>query len=245
LDHFTFAPIGRIHSCFREKFGIPRQSGLVPEAQALLEILPPFDQPDAFRGLEGFSHIWIVFVFHQCRNRTWKATVRPPRLGGNRRIGVFASRSGFRPNPIGQSVVTLLGIKREKGSLLLHLGGIDLLDKTPVIDIKPYLPYADSVPSAIGGYAHDAPATQRKVVFSPQAMGACRALENGVHPDPQRLIAHLLAQDPRPAYCNDDGRQRFGLRLWDLEIKFRVTAAEILIESIDRDKETSAYDTRG
>jgi tRNA (adenine37-N6)-methyltransferase len=128
---------------------------------------------------------------------------------------------------------------------LLHLGGIDLLDKTPVIDIKPYLPYADSVPSAIGGYAHDAPATQRTVVFSPQALVACRALENGVHPDPQRLIAHLLTQDPRPAYCNDDSRQRFGMRLWDLEIKFRVTASEILIESIDRDKETSAYDTRG
>jgi tRNA (adenine37-N6)-methyltransferase len=237
LDDFTFTPIGLIHSCFREKFGIPRQAGLVPEAQALLEILPPFDQPDAFRGLEGFSHIWIVFVFHQCCNRSWKATVRPPRLGGNQRIGVFASRSGFRPNPIGQSVVSLLGIKREKGSVLLHLGGIDILDKTPVIDIKPYLPYADSVPSAIGGYAHHAPDPQRKVVFSAQALCACRTLESGVHPDPQGLITALLAQDPRPAYCSDNGRQRFGMRLWDLDIKFRVTATEVLIESIDRDRD--------
>lgn len=137
---FSFQPIGVIHSCFKEKFGIPRQSGLVTAAQATLELHAPYDCPEALVELEGFSHIWVTFVFHQSMRDNWKATVRPPRLGGNQRIGVFASRSPFRPNPIGLSAVQLESIDCKDGHCQLQLRGADLLDGTPVLDIKPYVP---------------------------------------------------------------------------------------------------------
>ncbi len=143
---FRFAPIGIVRSCFREKFGIPRQPGLAPAARATLELLPPHNQPAAVRGLEDFSHVWLVFVFHGVPASRWQPTVRPPRLGGNRRLGVFATRSPFRPNPIGLSVVALDRIVTGQGRVALHLSGVDVLDGTPVLDIKPYLPYADRVP---------------------------------------------------------------------------------------------------
>lgn len=135
---FTFTPIGMIHSCFTEKFGIPRQPGLVPAAQASLAVLPPYDRDEAFRGIEQFSHLWIIFVFHGIAAGKWQPTVRPPRLGGNRRIGVFATRSAFRPNPIGMSTVALTGVRRQQDGFYLDLAGVDLLDGTPVLDIKPY-----------------------------------------------------------------------------------------------------------
>ena len=134
---FTFHPIGVIRSCFTEKFGIPRQPGLVPAARATLEVFSPYDRDEAFRNLDEFSHLWVIFVFHGIPAGKWRPTVRPPRLGGNRRTGVFATRSGFRPNPIGMSAVSLEGIRRHNGKLLLELSGIDLLDRTPVLDIKP------------------------------------------------------------------------------------------------------------
>ena len=167
-DHAVH-PIGIIHSCFSEKFGIPRQPGLVPVARAILEMRPPYDRDEAVNGLETFSHLWIIFVFHANPKGKWQPTVRPPRLGGNRRLGVFATRSGFRPNPIGLSVVRLEGIRRYKNKLLLDLSGVDLLDRTPVLDIKPYLPYVDSVPDAIGGFADRRPASAVTVVFSDHA----------------------------------------------------------------------------
>jgi tRNA-Thr(GGU) m(6)t(6)A37 methyltransferase TsaA len=150
---FSLSPIGTIHSCYGEKFGIPRQPGLVKSATATLELLPPYNSPDALRGLDGFSHLWVIFLFHQSTRNQWKATVRPPRLGGNERVGVFASRSNFRPNPIGLSVVELLTVEGTQ----LHLGGGDFLDGTPVLDIKPYLPYADCIPSATGAFATRTP----------------------------------------------------------------------------------------
>ena len=232
MTGFSFQPIGFIHSCFTEKFGIPRQPGLVPDAGARLEICQAFKNAEAFRELESFSHIWIVFVFHQCLGSKWKATVRPPRLGGNQRVGVFASRSGFRPNPIGQSAVELLAIENSEAKITLHLRGVDLLDGTPVLDIKPYLPYADSLPEARSGYAPAAPPPRMKVSFSREASLICRQLENRSYPRLGHLITDMLALDPRPGYADTVSKSTFGMRLWDLNIKFRVADDRITVESI-------------
>lgn len=233
MSTYSFEPIGRIHSCFKEKFGIPRQPGLVPEAEASLEILPPYNRETAFKGLEDFSHIWILFVFHKCRPSSRPETVRPPRLGGNRRIGVFASRSGFRPNPIGQSVVPLAGIRSGPNRLELLLTGVDLLDGTPVLDVKPYLPYADCVPAATGGFAGDRPDAALRVDFSADAAACCHQLQKEHYPKLEKLIRRLLALDPRPAY--HDGKtikELYGMRLWDLNIQFRVKDSGILVETV-------------
>ena len=226
---YTFHPIGRIRSCFTQKFGIPRQPGLVPEAGAILEIHPPFHDPEAFRGLEGFSHVWILFVFHACTGN-WRPTVRPPRLGGNRRMGIFATRSGFRPNPLGQSVVELSGLEARSSSFVLHLKGIDLLDGTPVLDVKPYLPYADCLPRASSGYASGPPSEAPAVVFSTPAAEACRRLEGPQYPGLRRLIGAVLAQDPRPAYRADPAE--FGMRLWDLNVRFKASPGRIEVISV-------------
>jgi tRNA-Thr(GGU) m(6)t(6)A37 methyltransferase TsaA len=228
---FTFEPIGHIHSCFLEKFGIPRQPGLVPDARAVVEIEPPFQRIEAFQALEGFSHIWILFVFHQCRS-TWKSTVRPPRLGGNQRVGVFASRSGFRPNPIGQSVVELVSIEAGRGSLWLHIKGVDLMNGTPVLDIKPYLPYADCLPHARAGYAGETPRAIKEVVFSPAATKSCRQLENDSRPNLCHLITRLLSLDPRPGYAGPSGKRHYGMRLWDLDIRFSVDGDQFVVNEV-------------
>lgn len=233
MTRFSFQPIGWIQSCFPEKFGIPRQPGLVPEARAFLRLLPPYDQSEAFRGLDSFSHLWLIFVFHKCYERPWKATVRPPRLGGNQRMGVFASRSGFRPNPVGQSVVKLIGLHKRQGGLRLELGGADLLDGTPVLDIKPYLPYVDAIPDAEAGYAPEAPTTKFRVEFAPQAEQACSALDPTRYPDLQRLITGLLALDPRPAYKEGDDPKPYGMRLWDLNVRFRYRQDRIEVTNIE------------
>ena len=234
MTTYTFEPIGTIHSCFKEKFGTPRQPGLVNEAEAQLEIFPPFRQKEAFRCLESFSHIWILFVFHHCIQSGWKATVRPPRLGGNQRVGVFASRSGFRPNPIGQSVVALSSVALDKGQFHLHIKGIDLIDGTPVLDIKPYLSYADSLPQAQCGYACKPPMPAGTVVFSEDAARSCRALEGGAYPQLTDLITKLLALDPRPGYQKATGKRVYGLSLWDLNVRFRVAENRVMVESVGR-----------
>lgn len=235
MSNYSFTPIGYIRSCFPEKFGIPRQPGLVPQARALLLIDPPFNQPEAFRGLEAFSHAWIVFVFHAALGHKWKATIRPPRLGGNQRVGVFASRSGFRPNAIGQSAVQLLGIEHQNRTMHLHLGGVDLLDGTPVLDIKPYLPYADSIPYATAGYATEFPKSGLTVRFSPKAARQCEHLDPIRYPDLKALITGLLGQDPRPAYKDAAEPQSYGIQLWDLNIRFRVAGSDIVVETIDNE----------
>jgi tRNA-Thr(GGU) m(6)t(6)A37 methyltransferase TsaA len=235
VSDYSFTPIGYIRSCFTEKFGIPRQPGLVPEAQALVQITAPFNQPEAFRGLEAFSHVWLVFVFHAALEHKWKATVRPPRLGGNKRVGVFASRSGFRPNAIGQSAVPLLGIENKHNAILLRLGGVDVLDGTPVLDIKPYLPYADSIPEATAGYAPASPKPGMAVRFSTRAARQCDTLDPERYPALKALISNLLCQDPRPAYKDADGPQTYGMRLWDLNIRFSVAKCDISVESIERE----------
>jgi tRNA-Thr(GGU) m(6)t(6)A37 methyltransferase TsaA len=234
MNIYSFRPIGTIRSCFPEKFGIPRQPGLAPDATAVLEIHRPYQNHDAFRHLELFSHIWILFVFHQCRRGEWKATVRPPRLGGNRRVGVFASRSGFRPNPIGQSAVELVSIEKASGKMRLHLRGVDLLDGTPVLDIKPYLPYADSLPQAKDGFAPGAPPKTTAVRFSTEAARACRLLGERSYPRLERLITDLLALDPRPGYAPGSEERTYGMRLWDLNIKFQVFDDHIAVTAIDQ-----------
>jgi tRNA (adenine37-N6)-methyltransferase len=231
----TFAPIGIIHSCFKEKFGIPRQAGLVPEASAIVEILPPYNREEAFKELSSFSHIWVIFLFHAINRDGWATTVRPPRLGGNRRIGVFASRSGFRPNPIGLSAVKLEKISYEAGQLLLHIGGGDFLDGTPVLDIKPYVPYADSKPGAIGGFAASAPSRCLEVVFSEAAAATCRRLSSSL-PQLKALITGMLQSDPRPAYYHEKPvKKRFGTRIYDLDIKWEYGDHSVMVYAIGTD----------
>jgi tRNA-Thr(GGU) m(6)t(6)A37 methyltransferase TsaA len=229
---YKFEPIGYIRSCFKEKFGVPRQPGLIPYIDARVEIAPIYQRWEAFQELECFSHIWILFVFHQCQRNVWKATVRPPRLGGNRRVGVFASRSGFRPNPIGQSVVELASMKIKKGSLSLRIKGIDLLDGTPVLDIKPYLPYADSHPQARCGYANCPPQATKQVQFTLDAAKTCSKLEDESRPNLRQMIIDLLALDPRPGYVEATGKRAYGMRLWDLNMKFRLNGQKFIVEDI-------------
>ena len=227
---FQFAPIGVVHSCFREKFGIPRQSGLAPAARATLELLPPYNQQGAVRGLEGFSHLWLVFVFHGIPAGRWRPTVRPPRLGGNRRLGVFATRSTFRPNPIGLSAVRLERIAACQSRVLLHLAGVDLLDGTPVLDIKPYLPYADRIAEATSGFAPDAPAVLPSVNFSPGAARFCAAWPSG---DLRDLITQILRQDPRPAYERADPKpQLHGMKLYNLDVRWETRGGVAYVKEI-------------
>ncbi|MBN2704336.1 MAG: tRNA (N6-threonylcarbamoyladenosine(37)-N6)-methyltransferase TrmO [Pontiellaceae bacterium] len=226
--YLKMKPIGRIHSCYGEKFGIPRQPGLVPSATATLELLPPCNTVEAVRGLSGFSHLWIIFLFHQTTRDQWKATVRPPRLGGNERIGVFASRSNFRPNPIGLSVVKLLGIN----GTTMELSGGDFLDGTPVLDIKPYIPYADAVPHAEAAFAAAAPAPVNQIRFTATAEQALQNLETEKRPALRQLICETLAYNPQPAYQTTQPERIFGTRLFDLEIRWKqedkvVTVIEI------------------
>ena len=234
---YEFEPIGIVHSCFKEKFGIPRQPGLVSEARALVEILPPYNQPEAFRGLEGFSHLWLVFLFHKNMEKGWRPTVRPPRLGGNRRLGVFATRSTFRPNPFGLSAVELERVSIEGNDIKIHLRGADILDQTPVMDIKPYLPYSDNVSGAEAGFAPESP-PRLEVEFSPESLKICREREAGELPYLSRLIVQTLCRDPRPAYFARSGRDRvFGIRLLDMDIKWQVIEDKVHIIDIDIIKE--------
>jgi tRNA-Thr(GGU) m(6)t(6)A37 methyltransferase TsaA len=228
-----FKPIGTLRTCFPDKFGVPRQPGLVPEAEGILELHPPYDCPEALEGLEGFSHIWVIALMHAIPSGAWLPKVRPPRLGGNRPIGVFASRTGFRPNPIGLSALRLLGIETGAGGTRLRLAGVDLVDGTPVLDIKPYLPYADRLEGAAGGYAAEAPPEALPVSFSPEALVQCGALESPRRPALPRLIARLLALDPRPAYHRrHGGRRRFGMRLFDLDVRWEHTDEGIRVVAV-------------
>lgn len=237
LPEVTMKPIGIVRSCFKEKFGIPRQAGLVPEAKAVIEMLAPYDRDEAFRGLDGFSHIWVIFLFHATARTAWKSTVRPPRLGGNERIGVFASRSTFRPNPIGMSVVRFEGLRREGGKLVLDLAGVDLLDGTPVLDIKPYLPYADTIPGAVAGYASEPPQACLSVEFSACAGKSCQEKEALGYTHLRRMIVSLLQTDPRPAYstAGQQGETReYGMRLYDFDLKWVVDGNRITVTSLEK-----------
>ena len=227
MPPFTFTPIARIHSCFKEKFGIPRQPNLVKDTPSSLVFEPEFARSEAVRELEGFSHIWLVFVFHQSEPGQWQAMVRPPRLGGNKKVGVFASRSPFRPNPIGMSAVRLESIEQTDQGPVLHLKGADILDQTPVLDIKPYLPYSDIIPDAVGGFAPAQPDPNLAITFSPQALAQCRERE-ARFPGLKHIIIQLLEQDPRPAYYDETRENRtFGTRIFDFDLKWTHRAQSI------------------
>lgn len=216
-----FDPIAIIHSPYKEKFAVPRQPGLVPSAKAELEILPPYNDINAFAGLDAFSHLWLVFVFHKNRQQEqFSPTVRPPRLGGNKRMGVFATRSPSRPNPIGLSLVEFHGIKQYDGKIFLQLSSIDLVDGTPIIDIKPYIPYADAKPQALAGFAQQSPEPLMEIVFSDNASQQLLQIELD-HPELQQLIIEVLQQDPRPAYKkNKPDSKVYAVHLSDFNISW-------------------------
>jgi tRNA-Thr(GGU) m(6)t(6)A37 methyltransferase TsaA len=220
-------PIARIHSCFSEKFGIPRQPGLASAATANMEMLPPFDREEMVRGLEKFSHIWIHFLFHDTVKEGWRPTVRPPWLGGQKRVGVFARRSPHRPNFMGLSVVRLLGVRSEGKKLFLDLAGIDILDQTPVFDIKPYLPYSDAITDATSGYTLVSERVN-EVLFSREAEASCRLYQQERGRDLLRLIREVLQQDPRPASQKMEGRE-FGMLLWDVNVRWRVQQGGFIV----------------
>ena len=223
MSHFSFEQIGVIRSPYKEKFAVPRQPGLVKSCSGELHLLPPYNQADAVRGLEAFSHLWVLFVFHQTMEGGWRPTVRPPRLGGNARMGVFATRSTFRPNPIGMSLVELRGIRCQKEHVILELGGLDLVDGTPVVDIKPYLPFAESLPEARASYAQDAPQASVDVSFTVEIAEQLIGLEKR-YPHLRQVIAEVLAQDPRPAYRkNEEEGKTYAVWLLDFNVRWRVT----------------------
>ncbi len=222
---FSMEPIARIHTDFSTKFGVPRQSGLVEALEAEIIFEPPYREPAALRGLEGFSHLWLVWVFHQAAGRPWSPTVRPPRLGGNRRMGVFATRSPFRPNPVGLSAVKLAGIEAAGPSgPVLRVRGADLVDGTPILDIKPYLPYADCIPEASGGFAPQ-PALAPLTVEIPPAL-----LER-VPPERREALEAVLAQDPRPRYQADPERI-YGFTFAGLEVRFTVEGERLTVREV-------------
>ncbi|AYG46290.1 tRNA (N6-threonylcarbamoyladenosine(37)-N6)-methyltransferase TrmO [Pseudomonas sp. Leaf58] len=219
----SVAPVGIVRSCFKEKFAIPRQPQLAPAARGVLELLPPFDQGDAVQGLEQVSHVWLLFLFHQALEDKPRLKVRPPRLGGNKSMGVFATRATHRPNGIGQSVVRLEAV--EPGRLLLS--GIDLLDGTPVLDIKPYVPYADSIVGARNQMASDAPAVIT-VQWGDNALPQAREHALRLGEPLVELIEQCLAQDPRPAYQVPPPARVYGVKFWDVQVRWHYPQPEVI-----------------
>lgn len=219
-DTYALKPIGLVHSCFKEKFGIPRQPGLAPAATAVLELLPPYNRPEAVEGLSEASHIWVQFIFHQSVTNEWKPTVRPPRLGGNKRLGVFATRSPVRPNALGLSVVKLEGIDTANGQVRLQLSGIDLVDGTPVVDIKPYVPYVDVVPEAENAFADQAPEFLH-VEIPASIQAQCEEYRQTQGVDMAALITQVLRQDPRPQYQTPDPERVYGMKLLDADLRWQ------------------------
>lgn len=217
--------IARVHTPFAEKFGVPRQSGLAPTAGRIV-FEPPYRNPDALRGIEGFSHLWLVWIFDRAERETWSPTVRPPRLGGNARMGVFATRSPFRPNPIGLSCVQLKKVEWETpDGPVLHIQGADLVDGTPLLDIKPYLPYCDAKPDAAGGFTD----ALGGALLTVECAGA---LLERLPPEVRSGLLAVLANDPRPRYQNDPQRV-YGLTYAGHNVKFRVEGDALLVEGIE------------
>ena len=221
--------IARIHNDFKEKFGIPRQSGLSGELLSRIVFEPEYRSPEALRGIDGFSHLWLIWEFSDSKRDDWSPTVRPPRLGGNKRVGVFATRSPFRPNPIGLSSVKLEAIEQtaSEGTVLV-VSGADLLDGTPIYDIKPYITYSDSHPDAISGFAEEVRDYHLNVVF-------CKELLSKVHISKQNALIKVLEQDPRPSYQNDPERE-YGMRFSDYEIFFKVTDGTLTVTRVVESK---------
>lgn len=240
--NMTVPIIGYVHTPFVEKFGVPRQPNLV-EVEGIIEFLPPYDQPAAFEGLEGFSHLWLIWQFHQNReakplfdsndvSATFRAQIRPPRLGGNEKIGVFASRSMYRPAPLGLSAVKLDRIEVVDGRVRLHIIGPDLVDGTPLIDLKPYIAYSDAISTAVSGFAVEAPEVHpvywtRAALWQKHQLISLGVLESHQLP----LIEGLLALDPRPAY-QEDALRDYGMSYDRVNVRFGVQSGEIWIKEL-------------
>lgn len=217
--------IGHIETDFKEKFGIPRQSGLVKESKGRILFEKEYNVPEAFRGLEDFSHIWVLWQFSEAIREDWSPTVRPPLLGGNKRMGVFATRSPFRPNPVGLSALKLDRVElSEKEGVVLHVSGADLLNGTPIYDIKPYLPYADSIPDAAGGFTESLEERRLEVKFPDELL-------DRISDDKKSALTAVLAADPRPSYQNDPERE-YGMSFAQYEVKFRVEGKKLTVTAV-------------
>ncbi len=219
LPQYHMTAIGRVKSCFSRKFGIPRQPNLAPGARAILDIYPPYGAPECFRGIEAITHLWVIFQFHATTHQGWRSTVRPPRMGGDKRVGVFATRSNFRPNSIGLSCVKIVDIRFDKGHALIEVDNHDLLDGTPILDIKPYIPFADSREDA---KAYEIPESTLDIEILPE-------VETYVHThydNPKaflNLMRHLIVSDPRPAYlASKPDEDSYAIAVDDHEFRFKI-----------------------
>ena len=223
--------IARIRSDYKEKFGIPRQSGIADELTAKIVFEPEYRVKEALRGIDGYSHLWLIWQFSEAVREDWSPTVRPPRLGGNKRMGVFATRSPYRPNPIGLSSVKLVEIEhtKEYGDVLI-VSGADLLDGTPIYDIKPYLPFTDSHPEATAGFAEPVREYSLNVYF-------CKELLSKIDISKQNTLIKILEHDPRPSYQDDPGRE-YGMKFSDYEIFFKVNDKRLSVTRVEVIKDT-------
>lgn len=223
-ETFTFRTIARIRSDFPEKFGIPRQSGILKDLKSTIVLEPGFRNADALRGLEGFSHLWLLWIFSENIRSGFSPTVRPPRLGGNRRMGVFATRSSFRPNPLALSAVKIEKIVPSPDGPIIVVSGADLMDGTPIVDIKPYLPYADAISESRGGFTD-------KLRFTPLEVRFPEGELEKIHPEKREVLLKILSEDPRPAYQRDSDRV-YGFRFADWNVKFTVAKNVLQVTNV-------------
>ncbi len=226
MEKHEISPVAYIRSDFREKFGIPRQSGLVKGLRARIVFTEDFRDDSSLRGIEGFSHLWLIFDFSESHRDTFSPTVRPPRLGGNERVGVFASRSPFRPNSLGLSSVKLCGIEKTEEGTVLVVEGADLLDMTPIYDIKPYIPYADCHPDAVGGYTDTVPRSRLDVEFP-----ECFLFQ--IPEDKREALIGCIAEDPRPSYQEDEMRV-YSMRFDRFDVHFKIREGTAYIVALDK-----------
>lgn len=240
MQSFTFNPIGFVQSPFKDKFGVPRQPGLASEAKGLIKFSSDPDIKTALKQISEFSHIWIVFVFHDHGGNKWKPSIRPPRLGGNVKVGVLSSRSPHRPNPIGISAVELTKVDLEaKGGPELFVNGLDLIDGTPVLDVKPYIPYADSIPHANAGWASEE-IKKYPVTFSNDAEKDLKSVPSDLQQKLKDLTVQVLELDPRPAFKKrqfpaDDSKtwgQNYGIAVLDYDVKYIITESGFVVSNI-------------
>ena len=218
------SPIAYIHTEFSEKFGVPRQSGLAGSLCGTIVFKPEYRNSDALRGLEGFSHLWLIWGFSANRHEDWQPTVRPPRLGGNERMGVFATRSPYRPNPLGLSCVEIESINMDTSTI--YVRGADLMDGTPIYDIKPYIRYADSRPDAVCGYVDSLVERHLEVVFAGSVASVIK------DPDVREALVQTLSLDPRPSYHNDPSRE-YGLSFAGFNVRFKVDGERLIVISVE------------
>ncbi len=229
MDTANIQVIARMKSDFPTKFGIPRQSGLVDALESTIIFEPAFRNPDALRGIEDFSHLWLIWQFSECVRSDWSPTVRPPRLGGNTRMGVFATRSPFRPNSLGLSSVKLLGVEHtEEYGTVIHVAGADLMDGTPIFDIKPYIPYGDCHPDATGGFTDTAGDFLLEVIFPPDLLAK-------VPENKRQALLGVLSHDPRPSYQQDTERI-YGLTFAEFNVKFKVNGRTLTVIDLEEQK---------